>query len=136
VGARQLRSFKLAADVAFTNNGGTRSGPLIAVPAGIDDQFVGNGKLGWYGKPILRDLYLLAPGTTLDRLAAYRARRDLVKWGLLEAVKVNVNGGYGSIIKDPEGGDNFTIDEGFVFTAGIAYELPLDRLFGLRFEEK
>jgi hypothetical protein len=129
-------SSKVALDGAYTNNAGSRTGPAIDVGVELDDRFVGNARLGWYDKPILRDAYLLGPGASLTRLEEYRSRKDFLKWGLLDAVKLSANCGYGSLVNDPEGDNNFTVDDGFVFDVRLTYAVSLDKLLRVNFEEK
>lgn len=122
--------FRLAG--AFSDNEGRVGGPgATSIPLKFDEEeLTADAKVGWFGKPVLRDLYLLRGGDEAAERYLLDWKKDRIRWALLDAFKVDGWFGYGSQLENPEGNDNSQVRSGHNFYLGFSYKLPLERVFG------
>jgi hypothetical protein len=87
--------------------------------------------LGYYKRPLLRDILMRASDRPLGGYASWVASKrprtpdKLLYWGLVDAIKVDFYGGYGRVVKDPHGSDNSGTDSKGTFNAKLLWEIPL-----------
>lgn len=122
-----LGSLKFKSNIGYTDTNGFSDGSGNATQINFrSNETVWGVKLGYFGKKIVRDIYLSGD---LKRLDKYRKKKnDAVRWALIDAVKLNMSVGYGQSINNPKGAGNYTRDARTNFFVGLSYEVPLGKL--------
>lgn len=108
------------------NDGVSRTGD--GVPIQLKDTQIANARIGYFGKPLARDIRFLLGG--VDAMAKYRSEgkadpRRLFFW---DAVKVDAHIGYGDVVKEQDGSDDEETERAVFRFIGVRYELPLERV--------
>ena len=128
-----LEGLSFRADAGWTNTDGDRT-VASGVEIDLDEtQFVGGFNIGFFGRPIARDVALRVSDGLADEYAGWAARGktrrygwDSFKmWGLVDAFKLDFYGGWGSVVNDPQGDDNSTTDTRGRYTVRLRWEIPL-----------
>ena len=128
-----LGSLKFKANYGRTDTSGfTAEGDATAQVSFDSEEYVWVTKFGYFNKPILKDIYLAGDQKRLDSYR--RNKNEAIRWALFDAVKFNMQVGYGKSIKEEAGLDNYTTEEKSNYYIGISYELPLSK-FGNEFIE-
>ncbi len=122
---------KLQARAALTNNDGDQtsaSGARIDLDKTIFD---GGFDIGYFKRPIARDIWLRVSPERREKYARWKkgsGKRDwenFANWAVIDAIKLDLNGGWGTVINDPQGDDNSTTDKRGVYRVGLSWEIPL-----------
>lgn len=128
-----LEGSQVQASFGFTDNDGSlREGRDVPLP--LDDTQVAHIRVGWFDKPILRDLrFLLGP----SEIKAYREQgpddpRRVAFW---DAIKFDAFIGYGDTVKETDGSLTEDTEKGQIKYIGVRYEIPLHILLGAGWEE-
>ncbi len=128
-----LGSLKLSANFGKTNTSGFLAEENAVAQLRLrSSESVWAVKLGYFDKPVLRDIFLTGGQEKLDE---YRKRKkDAFRWAWLDAVKLNMQFGFGKTIEENAVTDNFKTEEKTIYYIGISYQLPLSK-FGNEFIE-
>lgn len=134
LGSLLLEGAWLKAHGGITNHDGdsiTAAGVATDLDKTVEDYAV---EIGWYGRPILRDALLHNSEEFRREYACWSARKrkhelrrpdDWIYWGLVEAVRIDLTIGYGTLVDDPVGDLNAKTDTGTRYNATIRWEIPL-----------
>jgi hypothetical protein len=121
-----LGSAQFQASFGYTDNDGTLRA-AEAAPVQLKDTQVANARIGYFSKPIARDLRFLIGG--LDEIRAYRAEgaEDPGRVVFWDAVKFDAYIGYGDVVRDQDHGERDETERSSFRYIGLRYELPLER---------
>lgn len=139
-----LGSLKVSADGTYTNVDEWKSGPGLGSSAATEidqDTFIYGVEVGFSGKPLARDIYLLIdhwsadpdPGGKFPHLDQYRRWGKTTKgdswkrWALLDAFTFTGGVRFGTVFDDPSGEGNSTTSQKGSYSVSVTYALPLEK---------
>jgi hypothetical protein len=132
-----FEDMQLRARAGVTNNDGDND-LASGVTKDLDSTTTDLGlEVGYYGRPILRDIVLRNSDGALRNYVVWKSNRrkrlnedwqkeDWINLMLIDAVKLDLTVGYGRVIEDPQGEDNGETKTKGTYTARLRWELPLD----------
>ena len=125
-----LGSLMIKAGAGYTDQSQTTLDPSSSSAASLKltDDWAFNVQIGYYGRPLLRDIFLLTGDQA--RLDEYRTwgQGDPWRWAFLEAFKFDANLSYGRQVDPTTTGSAFKTSDKGGYYVGARYEVPLENL--------
>jgi hypothetical protein len=132
-----LGSLMIKAGAGYTDQSQTTLDPSSSSAASLKltDDWAFNVQIGYSGRPILRDIFLLTGDQA--RLGEYRnwGPGSPIRWAFFEAFKFDAYFSYGRQVDPTTTGSAFKTSDKGGYYVGARYEVPLENL-GQPFKEK
>lgn len=130
-----VEGFKIKGRSGWTNHDGNRD-VADGTRSDLDRTVFDYGiDFGYYGRKVVRDIVLRQSeehrvGYAVWKAGKENSRDNILYWGLIDAIKLDLRMGYGTTIDDTPGDNNSRTDTKGVYTAKLSWEIPLDRFSG------